>query len=311
VSDFALREIHELMARRSTSPLKKQILWYVCALFSALAYEHIPQNEIDHQRRVKFVPCDAYQRLAAKGPAVDVATIFQNVNIDLPRPFVVISEGVIAVGTLVRSELFIAFRGTQHTFADWSTNLLFCLRPAIAYCPRHSPFAFSSVHGRIHAGFGREARRISGDIYNAISRQYGRCKIDHIFLTGHSLGGAVAAIVGRSMDVAPKTICIFGSPRYCDEEFNVFKGSPPTQIRRPSDLVPTIPPTFLGYADHRIQARTDGGRYVDSRRPIMENAHRHWRFVSNGCKDHFMEPYRRELGISIGAKGSCWPLVPS
>jgi putative lipase involved disintegration of autophagic bodies len=45
--------------------------------------------------------------------------------------------------------------------------------------------------------------RISGGICKEILQRYGGRKIDHIFFTGHSLGGAVAAIVGRFMDFAP------------------------------------------------------------------------------------------------------------
>jgi hypothetical protein len=299
-----------------SSPRPEQVLRYVCALFSELAYQHIPQNEIDDQRRVKFIPCYAYQRLAAEGVSIDVTTIIRNINVDLPPPFVIATRGVIIVGTLVRRELFIAFRGTQDLFADWSINLRLCLVAAIACFPRHLPHGFYSAPGRVHAGFGTEAGRVCRDISQEIqelirTRYCGR-RIDEIFVTGHSLGGAVAAIVGQFMQPKPTTVCILGTPRYCDAEaFSDFRSSPPTHIRRPADIVPALVPGLLGYADHCLEFEPNGRKYAHSDLLTLQSAQRLWSFLARHCKDHFMEQYRHELGLSIKAKGALLPLVSS
>ena len=69
--------------------------------------------------------------------------------------------------------------------------------------------------------------------------------IDHkkIELTGHSLGGAVALIVGALMtrdEIPPLQIVTFGAPR-CGR-LKILDGVPVTQYRHGKDIVPLVPP---------------------------------------------------------------------
>jgi hypothetical protein len=80
-----------------------------------------------------------------------------------------------------------------------------------------------------------------------------------IFLSGHSLGGAVAALARNSTSLWRATTCIFGAPRYADlTAYAVFPGPPPLHVRRPADLVPAVPPRRRGYVDHPYDFRTSG-----------------------------------------------------
>jgi len=69
--------------------------------------------------------------------------------------------------------------------------------------------------------------------------------IDHknIVLTGHSLGGAVALILGALMtrdEIPPVEIVTFGAPR-CGR-LKILDSVPVTQYRHGKDIVPMVPP---------------------------------------------------------------------
>jgi predicted lipase len=86
------------------------------------------------------------------------------------------------------------------------------LVPVNARFRMRPPFVFSTISGRLHSGFAEEATRISTRVLDAI-RDSNLGDVDHVFLTGHSLGGAVAAIAENFVKVAPTSVCIFGAPQ--------------------------------------------------------------------------------------------------
>lgn len=282
---------------------------YLCSLFPELAYYHIPQWEIDGKKRAKLIPCKAYQTLVMRGQPVDLNALFQ--QLDLPKGFAVADRGVVAVGLVLNGMLFIGFRGTQFLF-DWGINLRSKLVPIDARFCMRPPFIFSTVSGRIHSGFAEEGTRISARILDAI-RDSNLGDIDHVFLTGHSLGGAVAAISENFVKIASTSVCIFGAPRYADlSAYMSLPGGPPAQVRRPGDVVPTVPPKSFGYADHPYECGTNGAAYIDhaSYSSTFRGLVRWARFLLGCFEPHNMETYRNELGVTAGAQGAMAPLVP-
>lgn len=309
---FAIYEVHSLVGSLP-SPIddRSPTVRYLCALFAELAYYHVPQWEIDDKKRAKLIPCEAYRSLIASptGRPTNSTVDFQ--KLDLPRGFVVEDRGVVAVGMVVNRLLFIGFRGTQFLF-DWRVNLRSKLVPVNARFRISPRFVFSTVSGRLHSGFAEEATRISTRVLDAI-RDSNLGDVDHVFLTGHSLGGAVAAISENFLKVAPTSVCILGAPRYSDlSAYISLPDGPPAQVRRPDDVVPTVPPRAFGYADHPYEFTTSGAEYVDPApySSFFGGLIRWAQFLAGRFQPHDIETYRNELGAAAGAHGAMAPLAP-
>lgn len=157
-----------------------------------------------------------------------------------------------------------------------------------------------------------ESVRISSKIFSEIKKRKFP-KPTHVFLTGHSLGGAVAALTERLFPLGLTSTCIFGSPRYCNlAAYYCAAQDPPTQIQRVGDIVPAVPPKQMGYADHPYQFDTSGEFVL---KPIgnFEWSHLRWcaaLFFGKGLVPHNMELYRKELGEPAGSK-SCKEILVS
>jgi hypothetical protein len=154
--------------------------------------------------------------------------------------------------------------------------------------------------------------RISTRVLDAI-RDSDLGDVDHVFLTGHSLGGAVAAIAKNFVTVAPTSVCVFAAPRYSDLAAYVsLPDGPPTQVRRPGDVVPTVPPKVFGYVDHPYEFATSGASYIDPDpyASTFGDVVRWVRFLAGRFEPHNMEVYRNELGATAGAQGASSPLAP-
>lgn len=310
---YAFGEFRSLVSRLSSPiPNGDPILRYICALVSELAYYHVPKFEIDGRKRAKLVPSNGHAEIIRHGIATNVMQYIQ--SLDFSNSFVVVDRGVVSIGILVNKLLFIGFRGTMFLY-DWKINLsasqvdlnsriLFDI-PFVRHCS-------GLGGGRVHRGFAEEAVRISARIMDAMREQQMK-EIDHIFLTGHSLGGAVAALAENFFPKGSISTCIFGSPRYCD--ISAYYSSPirlPTQIQRSGDIIPLVPPKSMGYADHPYQFDTSGNSIVS---PISSSQFFHFLwlaalFVGRRFEPHSMESYRRELGNAASVELANAPLAP-
>lgn len=141
--------------------------------------------------------------------------------------------------SLVTGEGFavLVFRGTQG-LRDWWTNLRIGTR---TWPPG----------GKVHEGFLRALHKVRKPIADAL------VGIDTpIFVTGHSLGGALATL---SASLQPFAACYtFGAPRVGDRAFYDSLQCPLHRVVNDRDLVPALPPERLGYAHggelHHIRA---------------------------------------------------------
>ena len=131
------------------------------------------------------------------------------------------------IEVLVKGNVF-AFRGTDEPM-DALRDL------------RILPWWVSGGIGWVPAGFFKASRRLVNKVTSTCLEQ----DIDHnsIELTGHSLGGAVALIVGALMvrdEIPPKQIVTFGAPR-CGR-LKILDRVIVTMYRHGKDIVPLIPP---------------------------------------------------------------------
>lgn len=308
---YAIDELRQLLTRVA-APYKASnpILQYLCALVAELSYYHIPQQEIDRRHRAQLIPCEVYRMLFARGIATNLLQYLQ--TLEYLRVFAVADRGAVAVGICYQKLLFVGFRGTRFLY-DWKVNLsagasFVRLHPRL----HRSLFCDYPRYGYFHSGFAEEAFRISIKVSDKIKTCCG-ADIEHVFLCGHSLGGAVAAIADHYLDVAQSTVCIYGAPRYAGlAAYQSQLENLPLQVRRPGDIVPTVPPKAFGYIDHPWEIGTDGKDYID---PfpyswLFGDMVRWAGFFLRRFTPHSIEAYRKALGNAAGASAYKDDLAP-
>ena len=135
--------------------------------------------------------------------------------------------------------LILAFRGTQ-TLEDWQTDFKVQL-------------VESSV-GRVHKGFTESLDNIWEEIKQSISQF--RDKNQKIWITGHSPGGALAALAVDRLTEDDEDISglyTFGQPRVGDKDFagnfNWKIKSRAFRFVNDEDIVTRVPPRLLGYEE--------------------------------------------------------------
>ena len=123
----------------------------------------------------------------------------------------------------------LAFRGTE---ADRMKDLRADAKAVQTTCPTGE---------RVHSGFMRQYDDISFMLETALDNEAiaGR----PLFITGHSLGGAVATIAARRLDVQRRIAACYtyGSPRVGTEDWVAQIKTPVYRIVNSADPVPIVP----------------------------------------------------------------------
>jgi len=152
-----------------------------------------------------------------------------------------------------RKEIVVSFQGT-FSVADVATDVDLFLTPFV------SPGISESFE--VHSGFLSAYNDVADDILSTVKAQYAKYSSYSIVVTGHSLGGALAALgavsVKTALPNAPLKLYSFGQPRTGDPNWaafaeatigvdNIFRGV------HTFDGVPTMIPEFLGYRHHATE----------------------------------------------------------
>jgi triacylglycerol lipase len=127
-----------------------------------------------------------------------------------------------------------AFRGTQPTeFNDIAADLK---------AWKHK----SKTKGMVHDGFYDELNKLWKDVENYPT------KGKHVFITGHSLGGAMATLcASRMCSVSQPMLITFGSPRVGNSNWiRANNGVGHWRFVNNNDVVPKVPPALLGFRHH-------------------------------------------------------------
>lgn len=142
--------------------------------------------------------------------------------------------------------LIIVFRGTRlqvHSVFDAAEIVL--IHQGDLWTDSHFLPKAAHMGGRVHAGFLRAFLEICGELDAVVAaRRPGQA----VWLTGHSLGGALATLAAAHLGEATvEGLYTYGSPRVGDATFaeNVPARSHFRLVHR-DDWVPTVPPEILG-----------------------------------------------------------------
>ena len=191
-----------------------------------------------------------------------------------------------------RDFVALAFRGTS-SLKDVKTDALFCRRNFRGW-------------GGVHRGFKRafDALWKSEKSPHEMLEQ-AQQKGKRIFITGHSLGGALAQLCAAALcqQLIIPTVYAFGSPRVGGRAFvkrlDNFLSTEIFRHENNNDAVSRIPPALLGYrhAGQRYHL-TELGELLhnpDWWTVFKDRLHGRWldlgRPGTDGAKDHFLKSY--------------------
>jgi triacylglycerol lipase len=146
-------------------------------------------------------------------------------------------EGFVATNDAL---LLVSFRGTDPTVGDWLLDF------------QVKPEADAVVPGQVHRGFNGALLAVWSQIRPHLDNRGNR----RVWITGHSLGGALAvACAARATFENPRVgvrgIYTYGQPRYgneaCSGDCAKILGSVMFRHVNNRDIVPRVPPFLLGF----------------------------------------------------------------
>jgi hypothetical protein len=161
-------------------------------------------------------------------------------------------------------QIILVFRGSQQ-FADWKTNFSFKLRP---FQVKINP-NIELPSGEVHRGFQGAWESIEWRVGYYLKQWWSEdCQF---WVTGHSLGGALATLAATSLDYQGFQVSglyTFGQPRVGDWQFtrqvNQRMGDRMFRYVNNNDVVPMIPPQFNILKPTRFYGHMGQFRYFDS-----------------------------------------------
>lgn len=261
---------------------------YIMSLFSKLVYHKITDIDLDQYRRATVVPCFAFQELIAERRS-DIEELVARMDgqlIDIiERKYFV--AAIVRIGPIT----VIAIRGTAALY-DWTINF--------------NARTVSFQGGRMHRGFFAEVIATLREL-----SETPHLDGDIIYATGHSLGGALAALLSRiaSPSIAGTLVSVysFGMPRSGDNRSD-YPWVRPYSCIREGDPVPNTPPKFLGYEDPAFLCEPAGKPASFDRRSAVRDfiAFNVDNFRLSFAQDHAMERYIEDVLTSARA---CSPLL--
>lgn len=199
----------------------------------------------------------------------------------------------------------LAFRGTQDR-ADWAVNL----------GAGRKPLRAGDDTVRVHEGFLKAFRSVEP----AIAKDLASARVPQdkgLYITGHSLGGALAQIASAAFERDTLAACYtFGSPRVGQRSFDAEVKCPHYRLVNGLDIVPAVPPPYLGYqhsGDVRVLGRLGEPPKRYDRTPfllglwlgvfsVLWPITRHFPLID----DHMIGIYRRKLIAAANLRAPGW-----
>lgn len=300
---------------------------YICSLVSQIAYEHIPPYELTTTDRASIVPCEGYQANVqiALNPGNLVSWIVEHLGPEGEFPPMMVLRSPLAIAFVIRTRnvTFVSLRGTQLAFT-WF-GLPHALRRATDDLKADLDFRKVSYRDQYRYQFDKGFYEACDSIYEMVKND--KAPDDHpVYLTGHSLGGAMAAIMfARWCDdlevaatslhslsqggvwIKPISCYTFGMPRYANAAV-IRDFALPWHIYNTGDTIPTVPAREAGYADlpsTRERCLDPSNGTITEPARIKDDTKHDLREVVHffrGTKNHMMEKYISGLELHLKSK---------
>ena len=143
------------------------------------------------------------------------------------------------------SYLVLAFRGTEKKVSDWLTDAR-CVPTVEGATKVHT--GFLEAFTKVKDSEGRTARQVVEELLSRPEAKEGG-KALPLFVTGHSLGGAMAMLATKLVAPDVTGACYtFGAPRVANYEYFRWMKTPVYRIVNSSDIVPRMPPGAIMFA---------------------------------------------------------------
>ena len=240
---------------------------------------------------------EVYKRASAKDPSPDGTAILGSLKAEddgFAEVFGVSNRSSQAALVEHEDYLCLAFRGTDE-IADWLDNI--------------NAFATPQLFGEFHRGFWQAVEDIWQPLWGAYL-EASAAKPRPLFLTGHSLGGAMATIAAARLihlDLPFTSVYTFGQPRAMTREtariFNQECQGRFFRFHNNNDLVTRVPARLMGYSHVGTYLYiTEAGaihqepgfwfRFIDSVRGALDDARE---LGLDGIKDHDIAEYQAAI----------------
>lgn len=151
--------------------------------------------------------------------------------------------------------------------------------------------------GKVHVGFKGEINKVWPAIEKALAN------IDTVYVTGHSLGAAMATIAASRMQAKVTALVTFGSPRAGDREFVNSLAVTHYRVQNNCDDVTKVPFKLMGFTHHgthkymnyygEFRNLTPWQRVKDMARSRLRARAKGQKFI--GVFDHMMSNYIAKL----------------
>ncbi|MEM0981514.1 MAG: lipase family protein, partial [Cyanobacteria bacterium P01_H01_bin.58] len=169
--------------------------------------------------------------------------------------------------------IVLVFRGSQQV-ADWKTNFSFRLRPFAVYDEAN---ADDLPEGKVHRGFQDAWESIERRVVAQLRKWW--TKESYFWVTGHSLGGALASLAATSLDYQGfkvNGLYTFGQPRVGEWKFvrqvNARMGKRMTRYVNNNDVVPMVPTQINLLAPTKLYGHMGQFRYFNSRGQLRKQS---------------------------------------
>jgi triacylglycerol lipase len=101
-----------------------------------------------------------------------------------------------------------------------------------------------AIGGKIHVGFKGEINKLWPAIEKAVAN------IDNLYVTGHSLGAAMATIASGRMQSKVQALITFGSPKVGNKEYVKCLTVTHYRVQNNCDDVTKVPFSLMGFVHH-------------------------------------------------------------